>query len=792
MLGSYGGIDIDKKTTCLQVSQHVVIDAGNIIQGLGKKGLAINHIFLSHSHLDHIVDIPFLIDNFYSQRQESLKIYGLPQTLKAVKENLFSGDIWPDFSQIPLLGQSTPAMEFIPIEFEKNYEIDGVVLTPFAANHTVPCCGFVIEKEGKGIIYSGDTFVTERLWEIVNTQPSLHTMIIDVSFPDFLENVAIASKHLTPKYLKSELLKLHRKDLKIYVNHLKPSFYETISMELEELGDMRIHIADDMTRIDYATGKHSKISSIISSELSKKVDHLAGVGIKLSSQPNIKILLNNILTEAKNLTNANSGTLYLVKDDALHITAVHNDTLGVHLGEDFVDWEPIPLYLPNGEKNFNTAAAICMVSDTHFSIPNIYECTRFQFEEIKSFDEQNGYKSQSLLLIPLKNHKNKVIGVLQLINKQSLFDDDIIPFNEDDEHITRSLASQAAVALTNTQLVDDLEKLLESFLDSIIVAMGERSAYTKGHIHRMVELSVMIAQEINTDSTYFENTYFDQDEIRQIHFAALMHDIGKLTIPEYIIDKSLKLEALIDRVELVQARCDLIKSRYANHLLEAKIASLQSGNQEIFNTISTQTAFNIKELDENMELIKQCNNGSDKLSPDLFDKLKNIYEKQHIFGNEVLNLLTDDEYKHLSIKRGTLTEEEREKVKDHAQASIAILDQLPFPEKYNRIPLIAGAHHEKINGKGYPQGLKGDEISFEARILAIADIFEALTACDRPYKRGNSLETALTILHTMAKEGDLDKTLVKFFYESGIYLHYAKKFLPEERYEKVAFDFSDL
>lgn len=792
MLGSYGGVDTDKKTTCLQVSQHVVIDAGNIIQGLGKKGLAINHIFLSHSHLDHIVDIPFLIDNFYSQRQESLKIYGLPETLKAVKENLFGGDIWPDFSQIPLLGQSSPSMEFIPIEFEKKYEIDGVRLTPFPSNHTVPCCGFIIEKEGNGVIYSGDTFVTDRFWEIVNTRPSLHALIIDVSFPDFLENVAIASKHLTPKYFKTELEKLKRNDIKIYVNHLKPSFYDIIASQLEEINDHHIIIADDMLRIDYATGKCSHISGLISSELSKKVDHLTSVGIKLSSQANIKILLNSIVTEAKNLTNADGGTLYLLKDDTLHYTVVHNDTLGLHLSDDLIDWEPIPLQLKGGEKNFNTAATSCLLSDTYLSIPNVYDCKRFNFEEVRKFDEQHNYKAQSMLLVPLKNHKNKAIGLLQLINKQSLIDDDIIPFNEDDEHITRSLASQAAVALTNTQLVDDLEQLLESFLDSIIVAMGERSAYTKGHIHRMVELSVMIAQEINTDGSCYENIYFDPDEIRQIHFAALMHDIGKLTIPEYIIDKSVKLEAFINRAEVIQMRCDLIKSRYQNLLLEKKLEFLTSGNEKMVCSIEEETKKQLANLDESMDVIHRCNNGSERLSQELLDELSKVYEYQHHFDNETFSLITPDEYKHLSIERGTLTNDEREKIKDHAQASIDILEKLPFPDKYHKIPLIAGAHHEKINGKGYPQGLKGDEISFEARILAIADIFEALTAQDRPYKNGNSLTKALTILHTMATEGELDKKLVKFFYESGLYLQYARKFLPELQHEKVEISFSNL
>jgi hypothetical protein len=258
-----------------------------------------------------------------------------------------------------------------------------------------------------------------------------------------------------------------------------------------------------------------------------------------------------------------------------------------------------------------------------------------------------------------------------------------------------------------------------------------------------------------------------------------MHDIGKLATPDYILDKATKLDGLYDRIEVVKTRAWAIKKELEIALLKSSIT--QNSYDESINI-----------LDENYQILEESNAGTEFVPDEIVKKIEDISKTPIVCNGENFYLITKEESRLLMVNKGTLTEEERNIINDHAQISIDILNKLPFPSKYKDIPNIAGGHHEKINGKGYPLGLKGDEISFEARILAIADIFEALTAGDRPYKKANNLSIAMKILFFMAKGDDLDRDLVKFFYESGLYLEFAKKFLKKENIDEVTADFSSL
>ena len=778
ILGAQGNRAEKSNTTCIQVSKNTLIDAGNIIQGLGEDAQYINNIFLSHSHLDHIIDSAFLIDNFFAKRKNPLKIYALPKTLESLKKHLFNWEIWPDFSTINLPKTKTPSIKFIPIEFNKEYKIeDDITLVPIASVHSVPTCGYLIRAKEGSILFSGDTFKNPDLWSLINTDKDIKALLIDVSFPNKQAQVAIDSKHLTTQFLQEDMKLLKRDDLSLYINHIKPFYKKEIAKELLEIGIKEDSILNDGEIISFESGK------IIQRKTSDEdtINKLLKIGTALSAENNLNNLLEMIVEEAKSLTNADGGTLYLVENNELHFTVVQTDSLDIKMGGTHgqITWSALPLCLGNETKNKNMVAVLCALENRVINIPDVYEAVGFAFDGTKKFDESTGYKSKSMLVIPLINHEKTVIGVLQLINKKCTLSKETKAFTKEDENITSSLASQAAVALTNVILIDGLENLLESFLKSIIYAMGKKSSHTAGHIKRMVKLSVMMAQKISDDEGVYKDKKYSEEEIKMINIAALMHDIGKLTTPEQIVDKSRKLETIFDRIEIVETRVELIKSALEVAFYKQKITKEYLENE-------------IKTLDDDLDFMKKINVGSEFLPNEDVQRVENIQKKNYTIDEKTYIIITQNEAYNLSVQKGTITKEERDIINDHAKVSVDILKKLPFPKKYESIPEISGNHHEKINGKGYPAGLKGDEISFEARILAIADIFEALTASDRPYKKANPLSSAMKILYFMAKDDDIDRDLVKFFYHSGLYLEYAKKLLPKSSIDEVTVDFDSL
>lgn len=791
ILGSHGSRSKNSFTTSIRVTKNTIIDAGNIMQALGEDAKNINNIFFSHAHLDHIVDSAFLIDNSFATREKPLYLYGLPQTIKALKEHIFNYDIWPDFSEINLINSKTPSIVYVELELNKKYEIEeGIYLTPIEANHTVECCGYLIESKAGSILFSADTFKNQKLWDLINSNESIKALIIDVSFPNRFSKIAELSKHLTPKFLNEELKLLKRKDVEIYVNHLKPFYHGEILEELHEVGILKDRVLEDAQEIYFKNGLIKKDVKSYTTE--QKIEKLNKIGIALSAEGDIDTLLENIVTEAKILSNADAGTLYILEDKQLHFKVAQTDSLGIKMGgaSGDITWPALPLYLEDGTPNNKMVAATCALEDMVINIPDVYEADGFSFDGTKKFDEGTGYRSKSMLVIPLKNHEFEIIGVLQLLNKHDS-NNETIAFDKEDEEITLSLASQAAIAITNTTLIEGLEKLLEAFLKSIIYAISKKSPYTAGHIKRMVMLSVMIAEAIDKDSEVFGAKNFSAQELRQINFAALMHDIGKLATPEQVVDKSTKLETIFDRIKIVESRVELIKKALEVELLNKKIAHSSSGKSS-HEELDSEFKKKLDLLDSYFMLIQNSNRGAEFTTDEQIALIQNIASQNWEIDGKDYFIINEDEAYNLSVQKGTLTSQERDIINEHANISVDILNKLPFPKKYKEIPQISGNHHEKINGKGYPMGLKGDEISFEARILAVADIFEALTASDRPYKKGNPLSSAMKILYFMAKDDELDRDIVKFFYTSGLYLKYAKKLLPLESIDEVTVDFSSL
>ena len=527
--------------------------------------------------------------------------------------------------------------------------------------------------------------------------------------------------------------------------------------------------------------------------LSENIQKLLRIGAALSSERELDKLLEVIIEEAKFFTSADGGTLYLkTKDEKfLEFVVAQNDTLNIKMGGngEKITWPKLNLYKEDGSENLEMVAVVSALKNKIINIIDVYNADGFNFEGTKRFDNSTGYRSKSMLVIPMQDHEGEVIGVMQLINKKE--NGNIVSFNNHDEHITLSLASQAAVAITNTILIQDLENLLESFLDSIAVAIDEKSPYTGGHIRKVVKISEMLSLEINKDKEIFKNISFSENELKQIKLAALMHDIGKITTPEYIVDKATKLETIFDRIEFVKAKAEILKRDAKIEFLNKKIALLENkSSEEEIKRLEEEYKNKILQIKEQVKVIESANFGKEYTTDEVIEKINKIAKQKLIIDDKEHFLLSDDETYNLSVRKGTITEEQRQIINNHAAVSLRMLKSLPFPKKYKRVPEIAGGHHEKLNGKGYPLGLKGDELAFETRLLAVADIFEALPASDRQYKKALKLSQAMKILYFMVKDGELDKDIVKFFYEKKLYMKYAKEELKEENIDDIELDFS--
>ncbi len=525
----------------------------------------------------------------------------------------------------------------------------------------------------------------------------------------------------------------------------------------------------------------------------KAIEELIKIGHSLASNSNFNEVIEGILLGAKNLTNADGGTLYLMTDDELHLdfTVVQTDSLNIKMGgtQGTITWPALSLKKEDGTLNKEQVAALCAIEKHLINIPDVYEADGFNFEGTKKFDEGTGYRTKSMLVIPMTNHEDDVIGVLQLLNKLD-HKGETIDFTQDDEKLIQSMASQAAVTISNNRLLKELEALLSAFIQSIAGAINEKSRYTGGHINRVAELSEMIANAINTDNTVFKDVNYNQNEIDEISTAAWLHDIGKIVTPEFVVDKSTKLETIYDRIKTVEAKFEIHKRDIEIEYLK-KIALTSDENEKEKLTIEFEAK--LKEIEDDLEFIQGTNMGGEFMADEKIERVNKIANNIVTINNEKLNLLSDDEAFNLSIRKGTLTEDEREVINNHVTVSYKMLEKLPFPKKLKRVPIIAASHHKKVGGGGYGDPRIMDiPMTLEDKILAVADVFEALTASDRPYKKPNSLNQSLRILSFMVKDKELDKDLVKFFVDNDLHMKYAKGNLLESQIDEITVNFDEL
>ena len=508
---------------------------------------------------------------------------------------------------------------------------------------------------------------------------------------------------------------------------------------------------------------------------------LINIGIALSREKNINILLEKILNEARIISNSDGGTIYLVIDDGkrLNFEIMQTESLNIKFGgssnpvPDTI--YPVKIYNDNGEKNMNNVAAVCALEGRTINIDDAYTNQEYDFSGTKGFDEKHSYRSKSFLTIPLKNHKDKVIGVLQLINAKK--NHEIIEFSNELVELVEALSSQASVALTNQLLIDEQKILFRSFIQLVAEALEHKDTVTGGHCNRVPVLTMMIAEEINLDKTgLFRKFKFSDDELDELYVAGWLHDFGKVATPEYIMNKSTKLEGLYDKINEIKLKFEILKRdieiEYYKNLLNEKIDK---------NLLKED----IKKVQNDYEFIQQSNVGGEFMSEDLKKRVRAIAKQSIIINNKTKPILDDEEVDFLTISKGTLSDKDRKIMEDHVVLTYDLLSKLPYPDHLKEVPFYAGCHHEKINGKGYPNGYKGDKLPIQARIIALADVFEGLTAPDRPYKKGYKLSKALTILKYMVDDGEIDKDLFNLFITKKLYLKYANDLVSKSQIDKI-------
>ena len=519
------------------------------------------------------------------------------------------------------------------------------------------------------------------------------------------------------------------------------------------------------------------------------LEYLNQVGVALSQERDINRLLETILSAAKNITNADAGTLYRLLDDKLKFEIVLNDSLGIKMGGTSgtpVPFYPIPLHQADGTPNNSMIAAYAVLQTESVNIADAYIADGFDFSGTRNFDKKTGYRSTSFLTIPMQDHEGEIIGVLQLLNAHDA-DGKVVPFTVEDQRLAESLASQAAIALTNRMLITQLEALFESLITLINTAIDEKSPYTGGHCERVPTLTMMLAEAAAnaTEGPLADFRMSDKDRY-ELKIAGLLHDCGKITTPVHVVDKATKLETIFDRIEFVSQRFEILKRDAELEMLRAKMAASEMGDEASAQRATLDFEARIQQLDDDREFLRRMNIGGERMSADDQARVGKIagYPFRNEDG-ETSTFLSKDEKDNLNIAYGTLTQPEREIINHHINATIKMLEALPWPRHLKNVPEYAGGHHERMDGRGYPRGLTREQMSVQARIMGIADIFEALTAKDRPYKPGKTLSESLGILGKFKLNGHIDPDLFDTFVREKVYLKYAEQFLGPEQIDWV-------
>lgn len=535
---------------------------------------------------------------------------------------------------------------------------------------------------------------------------------------------------------------------------------------------------------------------------SQEIHELNQIGMALSAEHDPAKLLELILTKSREFTSSDAGSVYLVESindgaesqsllftpgavkngtqgvaqskaprERLRFKLAQNDTVEVPFREAAVDIneKSIAGYVALTGEIVNIADAYHLPADVPYSIN-------------RKFDEDSGYRTQSILAVPIRNQKEKIIAVLQLINakrdfsarldSQEAMDEQVLSYTPRQQEIVQSLAGQAAVALENSQLYDSIQRLFEGFVRAAVTAIETRDPATSGHSFRVANLTVAMAEALDrADSGIYANVRFSRDQLREIRYASLLHDFGKVGVREELLVKAKKLYPA--QLEVIQHRFGLVRRSLENDNLKSRLDFLlQNGREEYLaaqHKFDSRMAEQMTALDEHAKAISWANEPT-VLPEGNFDRLLQIANLhfEDLEGKK-RPILSPEEVQMLSIRKGSLDEEERLQIESHVLHTVSFLQQIPWTNELRNVPEIARGHHEKLNGTGYPYRLSAPEIPIQTRMMTISDIFDALAAADRPYKKAVSIEKALDILQLSVDDGELDPDLFDVFVSARIY-----------------------
>lgn len=522
-------------------------------------------------------------------------------------------------------------------------------------------------------------------------------------------------------------------------------------------------------------------------EVALRLEQLTELSVALSNIHDISLLLERIMHAAKTMTHADGGSLYRTSSDqknlAFHIAV--NDTLRMMRGglsEEPIAMPMVPLFDTDGKPNLNSVAAFAAHNQKSVNIGDVYQTELFNFSEMRKFDAANHYRCQSLLTVPMLDHQAELIGVLQLINAIDPQTGSIRPFTDTDQRFIEALASQAAIAISNQRLISQLETLFESLVNMINIGIDEKSPNTGRHCQHVPELTMLLADAVHHTKqgplASFIMTGLDR---RELWLAGLLHDCGKITTPVHVIEKATKLETITDRIEHIDTRFEVLKRDAEIRNLRLQLAATPD-TDGLIATLAQQLA----QLDADRDFLRMANIGGERMQDQDIQRVLLIAKYRWIDSDGLeRDLLDQEEIDNLTIRGGTLNPEERKIINNHISVTIRMLEALPWPKHLKNVPEYAGGHHERMDGKGYPRGLRGEQMSIQARVMAVADIFEALTAKDRPYKRGKTLTESLEILGKFSLNGHIDPAIFDVFVRQKVYLDYAYKFMDPAQIDTV-------
>lgn len=468
---------------------------------------------------------------------------------------------------------------------------------------------------------------------------------------------------------------------------------------------------------------------------------ILNIGIAFSKERDKERLLDRMLMAAMDITQCDAGTLYITNGEFLEFHIMVTRSQGIHEGgrKGKVPLPPVSL----SEKN------VCACSAIHrrlINIPDVYHSECFDFSGPKNYDAMTGYHTQSMLVVPLEDDREHVIGVVQLINAQDEAGD-IIPFRMEYEQILLAIGSQAAICLVNMNYAYQIREMLDSYVRVMSTAIDARTPYNANHTKNMV---IYATRFIGWLKKHHGVWGFDENKIEEFLMSVWLHDIGKLITPLSIMDKQ---DRLGGNYALVMDRLEKIR-------LLARIQRLEGSLGE------EQAAALMEDIKKAGELVRTVN-GIGYLTDELAAQVEQLAARTYTEEDgRILPWITSQEYEQLMIRKGTLTREERQVMQDHVEKTRMMLEQMAFGDDYKDVLIWATQHHELLDGSGYPRGLKGDEICMEVRLLTILDVFEAMTAIDRPYKKAMPAECAFSILHQMVEQGQIDGDLLELFEES--------------------------